>query len=366
MNRREALIMLNMLPLFGMKSYEQILKSFASPELLFKASRRELAKSGLNNSLIKAIGRLKIGNLEDERKKCERKKITIVTYEDEKYPKILREISSPPLVLYFKGEYEAVDQFAVAVVGSRRPSIYGRLTAEKLSGELVKRNISIVSGLARGIDTAAHRGALKGKGRTIAVLGSGLGKIYPPENERMAGEISEEGLVLSEFPYDTLPFASNFPRRNRLISGFSLGVVVVEAAAKSGALITANFALEQGREVFAIPGKIDSPTSAGTHQLIKEGAKIVVGVEDILEEFKYRFPEISVEDEKPEGKKKEDISQAEGKVFSLIKRQPGEGIHIDEIIRSSQVNPGETAGLLVSLELKGLIKQLSGKRFVKA
>ncbi len=279
-----------MIPGFGMKRYEQILQSFGGAELVFETGRSELEKKGLSRFLIEGIVKLQSVNPQDELEKSQKAEVKIVTYLDENYPLVLRQIFSPPLVLYIKGEYIAEDQLALAIVGSRRPSIYGRMTAEKLSGELVRRNITVISGLARGIDSCAHRGALKGKGRTIAVLGSGLGRLYPPENEKLAREICENGLIVSEFPYDCSPFPANFPRRNRLISGFSLGIVVVEAAARSGALITANFGLEQGREVFAVPGKIDSPTSAGTHRLIKDGAKMVVNVEDILEELKYRFP----------------------------------------------------------------------------
>ena len=285
MKKREALILLNMIPGFGMKKYEQLLQSFSGVELVFEAGRRELEKKGLSRFLIEGIVKLQSVNLQDELGKSRKAGVKVVTYLDEDYPLALKQIFSPPLVLYIRGEYITEDQLALAIVGSRRPSIYGRMTAEKLSGELAGRNITVVSGLARGIDSCAHRGALKGKGRTIAVLGSGLGRLYPPENKKLAGEISENGMVVSEFPYNCPPSPANFPRRNRLISGFSLGIVVVEAAEKSGALITANFGLEQGREVFAVPGKIDSPTSAGTHRLIKDGAKMVVNVEDILEEL---------------------------------------------------------------------------------
>ena len=297
MKKRDALILLNMISCFGMKSYKQILKSFGGVELVFEAGRRELEKGGLSEFLIEGILKLQSVNPQDELDKSRKAGVKIVTYLDEDYPLVLRQIFSPPLVLYFRGEYIAEDQLALAVVGSRRPSIYGKMTAEKLSGELARRNITVISGLARGIDSCAHRGTLREKGRTIAVLGSGLGRLYPPENKKLAGEISENGLLVSEFPYDCAPAPANFPRRNRLISGFSLGVIVVEAAEKSGALITANFALEQGREVFAVPGKIDSPTSAGTHSLIKDGAKMVVSVEDILEELQYRFPELSREND---------------------------------------------------------------------
>ncbi len=364
MDRRQALILLNMYPAFGFKKYKEILEKFNSPEIVFKISMAELKAKGFSEGFIKTLTKLKAFSLELELAECDKKGIKILTYEDNDYPEILKEIFSPPLVLYVKGEYNSKEDMALAIVGSRRPTLYGRMTAEKLAKDLALMNVTVVSGLARGIDTAAHQGVLKGKGRTIAVLGSGLGKIYPPENQKIAGEICERGLIISEFPYRARPLPANFPRRNRLISGLSAGVIIVEAARRSGALITADLALEQGREVFAVPGKIDSPTSWGVHQLIKEGAKMVVGIEDILEEFKCQFPK---EPNRNDGmdKKKLNISQSEEKVFSLIEKESESGTHIDEIIRHSRINAGEVTGLLLNLELKGLIKQLSGKRFIR-
>lgn len=204
---------------------------------------------------------------------------------DKDYPANLKYIYDPPSILYIKGNILPEDTIAVAVVGSRRATYYGLKNAENLGFQLAAGGITIISGLARGVDSAAHRGALKARGRTIAVLGSGLNKIYPRENEELVEEIAQNGAVISEFALDTPPLRQNFPRRNRIISGLSLGVVVVEAAKRSGALITANFALEQGREVFALPGKIDSFTSKGTHDLIKQGAKLVESIEDIIEEL---------------------------------------------------------------------------------
>ncbi|UCB57420.1 MAG: DNA-processing protein DprA [Candidatus Omnitrophota bacterium] len=212
-------------------------------------------------------------------------KIKTLSLNDKEYPANLRYIYSPPLALYVKGNILAEDSIALAIVGSRKASYYGLKNAESLGFKLASQGITIISGLARGIDTAAHRGALAAGGRTIAVLGSGLNIIYPRQNKGLAEEISKNGAVISEYAQDTPPLRQNFPRRNRIISGLSLGVVVVEAAKRSGALITADFALEQGREVFALPGKIDSFTSAGTHELIKDGAKLVESTEDIIEEL---------------------------------------------------------------------------------
>ncbi len=212
-------------------------------------------------------------------------KTRTLSFSDKGYPTNLKYIYDPPPTLYVKGNILPEDNIAIAIIGSRRATYYGLKNAENLSFELAAGGITIISGLARGVDSAAHRGALKAGGRTIAVLGSGLNIIYPPENEKLAREILQCGAVISEFPQGTAPLRQNFPRRNRIISGLSLGVVVVEAAKRSGALITANLALEQGREVFALPGKIDSFTSRGTHDLIKQGAKLVESAEDIIEEL---------------------------------------------------------------------------------
>lgn len=208
-----------------------------------------------------------------------------ISISDKDYPARLKNIYSPPVDLYIKGEFLPEDEIAVALVGSRKASQYGLELSEKLAYDLATRGITVVSGLARGIDSAAHRGALKAKGRTIAVFGCGIDYIYPPENKLLAEQIQERGALISEFPDKLSPKPYNFPRRNRIISGLSLGVVVIEAARTSGALITANFALEQGREVFAVPGKVNSDTSEGVHRLLKEGAKLVETVDDIIEEL---------------------------------------------------------------------------------
>jgi len=208
-----------------------------------------------------------------------------IAIDDKKYPENLKHIYDPPSVLYTKGEILPEDSLAVAIVGTRGPSAYGVQTARRLAGECVQAGMTVISGLARGIDTAAHKGALKAGGRTIAVLGSGFLNIYPSENVGLAGEISKNGAVISEFAMAMQPLRRNFPRRNRIISGLSLAVIVVEAAAKSGSLITADCALEQGREVFAVPGIVKSITSQGTHQLLRQGARLIETVDDILEEL---------------------------------------------------------------------------------
>lgn len=289
----------------------------------------------------------------------EKNKIKSISFADSGYPVNLRYIYDPPAAINIKGAFVPEDSIAIAIVGSRRATFYGLSNAERLGFELAARGIAIISGLARGVDSAAHRGALKAKGRTIAVLGSGLNMIYPPENQGLADEIAENGALISEFPDNTPPYRQNFPRRNRIISGLSLGVVVVEAARKSGALITANFALEQGREVFALPGKVDSFTSQGTHNLIKQGAKLVESIEDIIEELE---PLRSLQDSQTKEAKPSDLPDGEKQVFSCLSSEP---IQIDEIAQGVDLSHGKLLTVLLKLEHKKLIKELPGKLFVK-
>jgi DNA processing protein len=285
--------------------------------------------------------------------------VKTLSLKDKEYPQNLRYIYDPPQTIYVKGSLLLEDNLAIAIVGSRQASYYGLKNAESLAFELAAKGITIVSGLARGIDSAAHQGALKAKGRTIAVLGSGLNKIYPPENKKLAEEIAQNGAVLSEFPLDTPPLKENFPRRNRIISGLSLGVVVVEAAQKSGALITASCALEQGREVFALPGKIDSFTSQGTNDLIKQGAKLIQSSQDIVDELE---PLRLLSGMPKETQKIPDLPEEESKVYQLLSSEP---MHIDELLEKSALSQGKLLTALMKLEYKKLIKELPGKRFVK-
>lgn len=295
-----------------------------------------------------------------------------ITIDDAEYPKNLRNIHRPPKQLYVNGTLLESDEVAVALVGSRRASLYGIEMSEKLGYELALRGVTVVSGMARGVDTAAHRGALKAKGRTIAVMGSGHGDIYPPENKKLYKEIAERGAVITEYEDDMEPLAYNFPQRNRIISGLSLGVVVVEAAKDSGALITASLAAEQGREVFALPGKISSSTSSGTNALIKDGARLVQSVDDILEEL--RLHEI-----KPlEGEERDKIddriarvtkayiynslTEDERKIFKALSDEP---MHIDDIVDRSGLEQGNALKILLNMQLKRIAEERPGKRYVK-
>jgi len=279
---------------------------------------------------------------------------------DEEYPGILRNIHDPPESFYIKGEILPEDDIAIGIVGSRRATIYGVQTCEKLAYELASRGITIVSGMARGIDSAAHRGALKAGGRTIAVLGCGINIVYPPENKLLADKIQKQGAVISEFAPDTEPFSFNFPKRNRIISGLSLGVVVIEAAQKSGALITASCALEQNREVFAVPGKVNSATSFGTHKLIKEGAKLVGSAEDIIEELNITIERNSEAQEELHPKLK--LEGEESRVYSLLSDEPS---YIDDISERSGLLLNQVSGILLNLQLKKLVKEKPGKLYYK-
>jgi len=281
--------------------------------------------------------------------------------EDEGYPKLLREIYDPPPVLYVRGDLQPEERF-FAIVGSRRASPYGLKVASEMAEHLTTYGFTIVSGFARGIDTAAHRGALRAKGRTVAVLGSGLSKIYPPENRDLANEVSLSGALVSEFPmtYPVLP--ENFPRRNRVISGLSLGVLVVEADEKSGALITADLALEQGREVFAIPGRVDSPLSRGTHRLIQQGAKLVREVSDILEELKIPIAE-GLTRPASTPRRPPSLVGEEEVVYEYLTDSPKP---IDTIVEETHLSAQKALSTLVQLEVKKLVREHPGKRYTRA
>ena len=293
--------------------------------------------------------------------------VTLLTLADVDYPPALRWIADPPVALYVRGRVMAAHQLAVAVIGSRKPSAYGKLSAQRFSQALAEHGYTVVSGMARGIDSLAHQGALQAGGQTIAVLGSGIQTIYPPENRRLYEQISAQGAVLSEFPLHTKPDRWNFPRRNRIISGLSLGALVIEAAANSGSLHTARHALDQGREVFAVPGRIQDVNSRGTNGLIKNGAKLVESIDDILEELPeavrtsaqhLREAEAAPEAESPP----DDLSPQEAQVLGMLSTTE---THIDAISDTSQLPVHVVAGILLTLELRGFVQQLPGKLFVR-
>ena len=287
MNDTERLLILNMVEDLGSVRTQALLKYFGSLEEIFQAKERDLKEvkgtgEKIAFEIIRSSRRI---DLKKELGLIKRHNIKIISFLDKGYPKNLKNIYNPPMVLYVLGDVLPQDDVAIAIVGSRLASFYGIQQAERFGFELASRGVTVTSGLARGIDSSAHRGALKAGGRTLAILGSGILNIYPKEHRGLAEEISKNGAVISEFPMMAIPEKRNFPKRNRIISGLSLGVVVVEAAQRSGALITSDIAIEEGREVFAVPGKVDSITSRGTNGLIKQGAKLAETVDDILEEL---------------------------------------------------------------------------------
>ncbi len=360
MNDTERLIVLNMVEDIGSVRTRALLGYFGSLEKVFKAGADEIAAVKEIGPIIgtKVPQAIKDIDLKKEMGLINRHGVKIITFLDKDYPENLKNIYDPPVVLYVKGEILPEDKIAIAIVGSRLASFYGLQIAEKLGFELASHGITVVSGLARGIDSSSHKGALKAKKRTIAVLGSGMANIYPDEHKDLARKISESGAVISEFPMNTIPDKGNFPKRNRIISGLSLGVVCVEAAEKSGALITCDCALEQGREVFAVPGKVDSMTSKGTNRLIKQGAKLAQGVEDILEELDM---ESSYRSANGEGNATI-LDKDEGLVYTLLSSDPK---YIDDICKESGIGLNRIAGILLNLEIKKFVKQLPGKNFVK-
>lgn len=354
------MVALNMVGEIGSIRLKKLIEYLGSPEDILKASRQRLtAIYGIGEKIADKIISLKEEDVGKELDLAKKSGLKVITIEDDDYPVNLKNIFDPPIVLYLKGKLKPEDSFAIGLVGSRRASFYGLSQAEGFSFGLAAHGFTIVSGMARGIDTYSHKGALKSGGRTIAVIGSGFNYLYPAENKKLAEEISENGAVISEFSLDTKPLPQNFPRRNRLISGLSLGVLVVEAARNSGALITADFALEQNREVFAIPGKIDSPTSFGTNELIKQGAKLTSNVFDILEEFVLPLPV----EKKELIKNKESLeSSEEERLFNLISLQ---AIQLEELVERAEMDIPRLSDILLKLQIRKLVKQLPGKQFVR-
>jgi DNA processing protein len=349
---------LKSVPLVGNVTFCRLLHYFDTPEQVFKASPDELASvPGLSQAA--AVQVLTHDYREIADRECEavrRTGVRIVDFLSEEYPKILLEISDFPPYLYVRGDLRSAET-CIAVVGSRRASSSGQSITERLARDLALRGITVVSGLARGIDTAAHRGALKGGGRTIGVLGSGLDILYPPENRILFDEITSQGAVVSEFPLGTAPLAENFPRRNRIISGLSRGVLVIEAVENSGSLITARYALEQGREVFAVPGNINYPGSRGPNQLIKDGAALAENVEDIIANLPHRAAPLSAEQPAPSFS----LTPQEASLYTLLAESP---LHADELTFKCGLTAGEVSAMLLRLELKGAVTRLPGNYFM--
>jgi DNA processing protein len=361
---RRYWLALNMVPGTGSVSYRTLIKVFRDPKEVFRASRKALEKvQGVGPTLADAIVQFPLERrLKSELDRMERYGVSMLTYRDSDYPGRLLTIYDPPPVLYIRGRLGAANDLAVAIVGSRMATRHGRSFTEGLARDLAVRGVTVVSGMARGIDSAAHRGALLGRGRTIAVLGCGVDVIYPPENRSLMKEIATGGAVISEFPLGTKPLSCNFPRRNRIISGMATGVVVVEATSQSGSLITANYALDQGREVFAVPGSVGTPNSQGTTRLLKQGAKLVDRVDDILEEVLPQWQSGSGTGDQKEGPSGPALNEEEQLVYDLLGTEP---VHIDHIITKTQWDTSRVSRILLGLELVGMVNQLAGKQFVR-
>lgn len=367
MNNLDALLILNAIPGLGPKRIRAMVDYFGSPLKAVTASQNDLLSSGdiPEHAVFNLVHFSKDKFLEREDELLKARYVSVITVEDDRYPEHLREIDSAPVLLYIRGKVDVLKEPSVAIVGSRRASMYGLNTARTFAVELAGAGLSVVSGLARGIDTAAHQGALQTQGVTIAVLGCGLNHIYPVENDKLAERIIADGAVISEFPMETPPVSYNFPRRNRIISGLSKGVLVVEAALKSGALITSDYALEQGREVYAVPGQVGESASQGTNRLIQQGAKLVMSVEDMLEDLAPGLQEFRPQKKLQSQDMASDaaLSSDENTVCSSLKDDP---IHIDELADKTGLSVTRAALVLFQLELKKLVRQLPGQKYQKS
>ena len=362
MTRTEAYLVLNALRLVGPVRVRKLREALGGVEGLFGCPTSRMAGvEGVGQAVAESIrGWEKSFDLADELKKIEKHKLQVVDCEDPAYPALLREIHDPPMVLYYRGSLQAVHGACLGIVGTREATGYGIELAKKLGYQLAYAGVGVVSGLARGIDTAAHQGALAGKGRTAAVLGCSMDQMYPAENRSLAEKMEEAGgCVMSEFCLGTSPDRQTFPMRNRIVSGLSKGVLVIEAARASGAMITAKQALEQGRQVFAVPGRIDHPQSGGCHQLLKDGARLVESVEDVLAEFEFLLPR----SEMPSSPRTpDDFGEEEKKVFEALGR---EEMHLDVLTRKCGLPSPKVSATLLKLELKHRVRQMPGKYFTR-
>jgi len=366
MDAKEALIALNLVEHVGPVRLRQLLDHFGEAPAILRASRSALLRvHGIGEETAEAIAAWeRTVDLQSELKRIADFGCHVLTQADPDYPELLKQIYDPPIVLYVKGALSAKDKNAVAMVGSRHTTHYGLETARKLAYQLAYIGVTVVSGGARGIDTAAHQGALAAKGRTVVVLGNGINLVFPPENAGLFERVTAAGAVITQFPFNRRADKQSFPIRNRIVAGMTLGTVVVEANLSSGALITAGMAVEAGRQVFAVPGRIDSPQSKGCHDLIKKGAKLCEGAEDILSEFEYLFPPSN----RPPSVGATGVLPA--LVLSEHEQQVIEALAddetpIDDVIRQSGLPPSAVSVTLLSLEMKRLIRQLPGKLFVR-
>jgi DNA processing protein len=357
-------------PGLGARMAGKLLTALGSPDAIFNASLTALEGQRLPAAVAQAIHtRRPLSDAAKELAQAQAAGCRLLTWDEPEYPSRLREIYDPPPLLYVRGNVELLNRHVLAIVGARRPTPYGNQMAERLAKDLAARGLVIASGLARGIDASAHRGALSsGSGTTIGVLGCGIDVVYPKENKKIFEEIEKRGAIITEFPMGTFPAPQNFPIRNRIISGMSLGVVVVEGAQYSGSLITARLAMEFGREVYGVPGNATQPSSFGPNQLIKQGAKLVTGWEDVVEELPtpVRAELVPVEAASAEERTllvEEALGPMERPIYELL--TPDEARHVDEIVERSGLTSSEVLAALFDLELRGVVRQLPGKQFLK-
>jgi len=356
-------VALNLLTDIGPVIARRLISAFGEPEVIFNMDIHELMKvEDVGETRARHIINFKDWErVEREIEMIRENGIKVITIKDRGYPDGLKRLNDAPPVLYIKGEIRESDRCAVAIVGSRTPTYYGYQVAERMSRELALKGMTIVSGMARGIDTSSHRGAIMAGGRTIAVLGSGLDVPYPKENKTLMEKIISNGAVVSEFPLGTQPEKGNFPRRNRIISALSLGVIVVEATIDSGALITVGYALEQGKDVFAVPGNITSKKSKGTNDLIKKGARLVENADEVIDELKEQLKGVLRDGGRDMEKRAYPMTEDEERVFRAIEEEPK---HVDDIVRETNLSASKVLSLLSNLEIKGAVREIGGKRFV--
>jgi DNA processing protein len=370
LNQYLGWLALALTPGLGARHAGKLLRELRSPEAIFAASLTTLESFRLPAAVAQAINsQSPLRDAEKELAEIRKNGCTLLSWDEPAYPQRLREIYDPPPLLYVRGNPELLDRFAIAIVGSRRPTPYGVQMSERLARDLAERGLVIVSGLARGIDSCAHKGALAAaRGATVGVLGSGIDVVYPKENKKLFAQMEERGVIISEFPLGSFPAPQNFPIRNRVIAGMALGVVVVEGAQYSGSLITARLAMEFGREVFGVPGNVTQPASFGPNVLIKQGAKLVTGWEDIIEELPTEiraqlFPIEAASQQERATLFEKSLSETERTLFSLLSTD--QAVHVDELVEQSGLNSSEVLASLFELEMKGSVRQLPGKQFVK-
>jgi DNA processing protein len=348
---------LNMVKGIGAVRFKNLLDTFGSAEAAWNASPAALEDAGLSRKIVESFQRLRRDvDLERVWERIQSLGVELLTWDDDAYPRHLKEIDQPPPVLYVRGTLMPEDEWAVAVVGTRKVTAYGRQVAEDVATVLAHSGVTIVSGLARGVDSIAHQAAVNAGGRTLAVLGNGVDQVYPPENRKLASQVVEHGALISDYPLGTKPDGVNFPPRNRIISGLSLAVIIVEAGQTSGALITATFAAEQGRDVFAVPGNINAPQSQGTNRLIRDGAQPLLSPQDVLEALN-----LAMITEHQAARVALPTDPVESRLYKLLSGQP---MHVDEIRLQANLPIEAVSATLAMMELKGMVRQVGGMNYI--